>query len=87
MGTPPPTAVHDRPVNDKPLRTVVAPGITIVRPDASQWQPHPSVPGVTIKLLYREPRSGVYTALVRLAPGAEFPRRRHAAVAKVRQGN
>ncbi|NUP12317.1 MAG: hypothetical protein HOW73_40240 [Polyangiaceae bacterium] len=63
----------------RPLRTVVAPGVTIVRPDASQWQPHPSAPGVTMKLLYRDPRSGVYTALVRIAAGASLPARRHAA--------
>jgi hypothetical protein len=67
----------------KPLRTVVSPGVTIVRPEAAQWQAHPSVPGVTLKLLFRDPRTGVYTALLRLAPGATFPRRRHAASEEV----
>ncbi|NUO50653.1 MAG: hypothetical protein HOV80_17500 [Polyangiaceae bacterium] len=67
----------------KPLRTVVTPGVTIVRPEAAQWQAHPTVPGVTLKLLFRDPRTGVYTALLRLAPGAKFPRRRHAASEEV----
>jgi anti-sigma factor ChrR (cupin superfamily) len=38
---------------------------------------------VTLKLLFRDPRTGVYTALLRLAPGATFPRRRHAASEEV----
>lgn len=81
---PPPTSGYPpasgRPApHEKPLRTIVSPGITIVRPEGSFWQPHPVAPGVTIKLLYRDPRSGVYTALVRLAPGAQLPRRRHVA--------
>jgi hypothetical protein len=61
------------------LRTLVAPGVTIVRPGALDWLPHPSATGVTMKVLFRDPRSGVFTALVRLAPGAVLPRRRHAA--------
>ena len=65
--------------HEKPLRTVINPGVTIVRPDAAQWQPHPVSRGATIKLLFRDPRSGVYTALVRLAPGSSLGRRRHAA--------
>lgn len=82
VGTPPPPPPSAPPPRviapgEKPLRTVVAPGVTIVRPDASAWQPHPVAPGVTVKLLYRDPRSGVYTALLRLAPGAQLPRRRH----------
>lgn len=81
MGTPPPAPAtltpRSMPASEKPLRTIVSPGVTIVRPDASPWQPHPSAAGVTLKLLYRDPRSGVYTALVRLAPGSSLPRRRH----------
>ncbi len=83
MGTPPPSPATLTPRSmaaaDKPLRTIVSPGVTIVRPDASTWQPHPTAAGVTLKLLYRDPRSGVYTALIRLAPGAKLPRRRHVA--------
>jgi hypothetical protein len=75
---PPPPRPSQPPTSDKPLRTVVSPGITIVRPDAAAWQAHPVVPGVTVKLLYRDPRVGVYTALMRLAPGSTLPRRRHA---------
>jgi quercetin dioxygenase-like cupin family protein len=75
--SPPPSAAG------KPLRTVVAPGVTIVRPDSAQWQPHPTVQGATLKLLFRDPRAGIYTALLRLAPGAVLPRRRHAASEEV----
>jgi hypothetical protein len=85
LPTPVPAPLRSAPPSssDKPLRTVVAPGVTIVRPESAQWQPHPTVGGVTLKLLYRDPRSGVYTALLRLAPGAVFPRRRHAASEEV----
>lgn len=84
VGTPlpPPTSGSPSslpPQADKPLRAIVAPGVTIVRPEASAWRPHPFVVGVTLKVLFRDPRSGVYTALVRLAPGAQLPRRRHVA--------
>ncbi len=86
MGTPPPPSAapgpssqRPGPTGERPLRTVVAPGVTIVRPEASQWQPHPVAPGVTIKLLFRDARSGVYTALVRLGPGSSIGRRRHTA--------
>lgn len=79
MGTPPPPGASGSQPPEKSLRTVVAPGVTIVRPDAAQWQPHPEVAGVTIKVLYRDPRSGIYSALLRLAPGSTLPRRRHAA--------
>jgi len=61
------------------IRTLIGPGVTIVRPEGADWSPHPVAPGVTMKVLFRDPRSGVLTALVRLAPGAEIPRRRHAA--------
>lgn len=80
MGSSPPAASRSQaPPPDKPMRTPVAPGVTIVRPDVAAWQPHPAATGVTMKLLFRDPRSGVYTALLRLAPGAQLPRRRHVA--------
>ncbi len=78
--TPPPPPSARRPGSVPPgLRTLIAPGVTIVRPDVVEWQPHPSVAGVTIKTLYRDPRAGIFTALLRFAPGASLPRRRHAA--------
>ena len=85
LPTPVPAPLRSAPPSSsgKPLRTVVAPGVTIVRPESAQWQAHPTVAGVTLKLLYRDPRTGVYTALLRLAPGAVFPRRRHAASEEV----
>lgn len=74
-----PASVRPSAAPERALRTVIGPGVTIVRPDAAQWQPHPVAAGVTIKLLFRDPRSGVYTALVRLAPGSVLGRRRHTA--------
>ena len=59
-------------------RMVVAPGISIVKPGTAAWQPHDSQPGISQKIVYRDPRSGLYAALVKLAPGATLPRRRHA---------
>ena len=79
MGSAPPPSVRPSPMPERPLRTVISPGVTIVRPEAAEWQPHPVSPGVTMKLLFRDPRSGVYTALVRLAPGSMLGKRRHAA--------
>lgn len=85
LPTPVPSARSAPPPSSpgKPLRTVVAPGVTIVRPDSAQWQPHPTVQGATLKLLFRDPRAGIFTALLRLAPGAVLPRRRHAASEEV----
>lgn len=86
LPTPVPAAARSAPPSSsagKPLRTVISPGVTIVRPEAAQWQPHPTISGATLKLLYRDPRAGIYTALLRLAPGAVFPRRRHAASEEV----
>lgn len=50
----------------------------MVRPDAADWQPHPLVGGVVVKLLFRDPESGRYTALMRIAPGTSLPPRLHA---------
>jgi anti-sigma factor ChrR (cupin superfamily) len=58
---------------------MLSPGIVLVHPDSAAWQPHAVLAGVTVKVLFREPRSGMCTSLVRLAPGAKLPRRRHAA--------
>jgi hypothetical protein len=55
----------------------VAAGVALVRPDATDWQPHPIAVGASVKLLYHNNKSGTYTALVRLAPGAQFPPRKH----------
>lgn len=45
---------------------------------AIPWEPT-RYPGVDTKTLHRDP-SGRYTALVRMAPGAELPLHRHAGV-------
>jgi hypothetical protein len=81
--TPPPPSAR-RPGSVPPgMRTLIAPGVTIVRPDAVEWQSHPSASGVTMKTLYRDPRVGIYTALMRFAPGASLGRRRHASPAEL----
>lgn len=45
---------------------------------AMAWEPSP-YPGVETKTLHRDP-SGRYTALVRMAPGAQLPLHRHVGV-------
>lgn len=60
-------------------RAVIAPGITIVRPDAAQWQPHPTAKGVTMKILHRDAAAGTFTALLKLGPGGALPKRKHKA--------
>lgn len=65
----------------EPVREVsasVAEGVSVVRPEATDWQPHPIAAGASVKLLYHNNQTGQYTALVRLAPGSTFPSRRHA---------
>jgi len=61
------------------LRAKIADGITLVRPDAAPWRPYPNAEGVSLKLLFRDPVVGGYTALVKLDAGAELPSHRHAA--------
>jgi quercetin dioxygenase-like cupin family protein len=67
-------------LSDRPARVVVAPGVAVVRPESARWVAHPSHAGVSTRVLYREPRSGVYTAMVKLAAGATIPARRHHSV-------
>lgn len=67
------------PAADRTARTMLSPGVVLVHPDSALWQPHAVIAGITVKVLFREPRSGMCTSLVRLAPGAVLPRRRHAA--------
>jgi hypothetical protein len=64
----------------RPLRTAVANGVSLVRPQATAWQAYPRVPGAKLKLLWRDGESGAYTALLHLAPGTTLPARKHAAV-------
>lgn len=76
--TPPPALAA--PGQGRTLRAPIAPGITLVRPDAAPWRPFPKVPDVTVKLLFRNPQAGLYTALLKLEAGACLPAHRHAAV-------
>ncbi|MFO0549130.1 MAG: cupin domain-containing protein [Polyangiaceae bacterium] len=78
-----PTQVGLRPATPVPspnARNVVGFGVTLVRPEAMTWQAHPLLEGVTMRVLFREPQSGRYSAIVRIAPGASLPPRRHASV-------
>ncbi len=63
---------------DRRAREIIAPGITVARPTQMEWRPFPFLEGVTLKVLLRE--GEIIRAIVRLAPGAEIPRHRHAAV-------
>jgi quercetin dioxygenase-like cupin family protein len=76
---PPRATPGARPAADRTARTMLSPGVVLVHPDSALWQPHAVIAGITVKVLFREPRSGMCTSLVRLAPGAVLPRRRHAA--------
>jgi anti-sigma factor ChrR (cupin superfamily) len=55
----------------------LGPGLLIVRAAALPWQPSFSLPGVALKHLNRNPAVGCYTALIRVAPGAELPPHGH----------
>ena len=82
----PPSLVMDAaaPPDQKPvprrLRFRLAEGVSVVRPDAAQWRPYPNTAGVKVKLLFRDPAAGRYTALVQLSPDAQLPAHRHAEV-------
>ena len=79
----PPPSKRDGQPSEHAQRLHVAPGIAIVKPSTATWQPHPRLAGVTQKVVHRDPRSGLYTALFKLAPGAQIPRRRHAMTEEV----
>jgi quercetin dioxygenase-like cupin family protein len=64
-------------------RTTLAPGITLYRPAGMEWRPLPGAVGVSVKVLQRDERSGTFRALVRMAPGTELPRHRHAGTEEV----
>jgi len=51
----------------------------VLRPRSVEWRAFHLLEGVEMKVLHRED-SGLFRALVRLAPGAEIPRHRHVLV-------
>lgn len=64
-------------------RIGVAVGVTLVKPSTAGWQPHPTFASVSQKLLNRDARSGLFSALLRLSPGALLPSRRLVAVEEI----
>ena len=60
----------------------VKPGVTGVRTSTTAWIPSP-IPGIDYKLIARDAESGVRTQLVRFAPGARYPRHRHAGIEEI----
>jgi len=60
----------------------VKPGVTGVRTSTAAWIPSP-IPGLEYKLIARDPERGVRTQLVRFAPGARYPRHRHAGTEEI----
>jgi hypothetical protein len=42
------------------------------------WQPHPSVPGLTVAQLHTDPIKRQFSALVRCEPGITYPHHQHA---------
>jgi hypothetical protein len=64
---------------ERPSRALVVPGVTIVRSESTRWAPHPKHAGVHVRQLHRDPRSGLYSAMIKLDRGASLPARRHLA--------
>ena len=60
----------------------VKPGVTAVRTSAAAWIASP-IAGIEYKLLARDPERGTRTQLVRFAPGARYPRHRHAGTEEI----
>lgn len=63
-------------VEDLPLEEKIASGRShIVDVKSLPWQPSP-FPGIDMKVLMNDPKSGMSTVLVRMAPGAVVPAHR-----------
>jgi hypothetical protein len=65
--------------DERPSRALVVPGVTIVRSESTRWAPHPKHAGVHVRQLHRDPRSGLYSAMIKMDRGASLPARRHLA--------
>jgi quercetin dioxygenase-like cupin family protein len=59
-------------------RETLSPGVMLVRPKSMDWRPFPLIEGITVKVLHRELAGVVLHALVRMAPGSELPKHKHA---------
>lgn len=57
----------------------LGPGVAFVRPEAMVWQSLRFLPGVSVKVLSRDPMERRYTALLHMEPRTELPPHRHAA--------
>ena len=60
-------------------QTVDLGGIRFSLSNRMVWDATP-FKGIEWKVLYRDPNTGIVTSLVRMAPGASYPRHRHVAV-------
>jgi hypothetical protein len=76
MSSPVPPPFRTTPPPPSSQRTV-ARGVELVEPDQMSWEPLQKNSGVWVKTLRRDHRSGVYTSLLRLEPGAQLARHRH----------
>ncbi|MCK6681244.1 MAG: cupin domain-containing protein [Thermoanaerobaculia bacterium] len=52
------------------------PGVVGVRSAEATWKPTP-LPGLEVKLLFRDEEKGISTKLVRFGPGTTYPSHRH----------
>jgi anti-sigma factor ChrR (cupin superfamily) len=68
---------------DNPPAMLERDGILFARAAQLPWVDHPRVPGMQVKLLHHDPRSGRRTQLVRLAAGSGYPAHRHADVEEI----
>lgn len=60
----------------------IRPGVTGVRTSTAAWTASP-IPGIEYKRIARDPERGTQTQLVRFAPGARYPRHRHAGTEEI----
>lgn len=80
VSAPTPFDTGARAIAQRSRRSGSMPPGCCIADDEVGWQPSAALPGVSSKLLHWDSGQGLFTALVRLDPGAELPARRHAAV-------
>lgn len=80
MESPPPSA-KQRLIQrlSTPSPAPASGGFTSMRADEGSWTPLP-FPGVSARRLHLDIERGVVTTLIRMAPGAHYPRHRHVGV-------
>ncbi len=71
--TEPPDSLRDRVI----ARVKSEAGGALIRKSDGEWR-EIGVPGILVKRLFKDPATGTLTSVVRMAPGAFYPRHLHA---------